>query len=290
MKKGKIVFTLFYTMLKIGLFTFGGGYGMIALLENEFVSKRKWMSKEEFLDMIAIAESSPGPIAINSATYIGYKMAKFWGSLAATVAVCIPSFVIIFVISLFLDAFLSLEYVAYAFRGIQVGVAFLIFTAGLKMLKDIKRKPLPIIILSVTAILMICFSLFAVKFSSIYYILISGIVGLFSYHICNIITKRKLAKQTQNMQVEDSKLNQEKITENKETLSAISKEIENDSEKLDDLFEKLNENKTPTNIEPNTEKEETKPDSEKAEGKKEKTNKSSTKKPPKKKEGKKWFI
>lgn len=285
MKKGKIVFTLFYTMLKIGLFTFGGGYGMIALLENEFVSKRKWLSKEEFLDMIAIAESSPGPIAINSSTYIGYKMAKFWGSLAATVAVCIPSFVIIFVISLFLDAFLSFEYVAYAFRGIQVGVAFLIFTAGLKMLKDIKRKPLPIIILSVTAILMISFALFAVKFSSIYYILISGVVGLFSYHLCNIISKRKLAKQTQNMQVESSKLNQDKITENKETLSSISKEIENDSEKIEDLFERLDEVETLPKTEPKAE--EPKPEIRNAEVKKQNENKISTKKPPKKKEGKK---
>ena len=285
MKKGKIVLTLFYTMLKIGLFTFGGGYGMIALLENEFVSKRKWLSKEEFLDMIAIAESSPGPIAINSSTYIGYKMAKFWGSLAATVAVCIPSFVIIFVISLFLDAFLSFEYVAYAFRGIQVGVAFLIFTAGLKMLKDIKRKPLPIIILSVTAILMISFSLFAVKFSSIYYILISGVVGLFSYHLCNIIAKRKLAKQTQNMQVENSKLNQDKITENKETLSSISKEIENDSEKIEDLFERLDEVETLPKTEPKVE--EPKPEIRNAEVKKQDENKISTKKPPKKKEGKK---
>lgn len=285
MKKGKIVFTLFYTMLKIGLFTFGGGYGMIALLENEFVSKRKWLSKEEFLDMIAIAESSPGPIAINSSTYIGYKMAKFWGSLAATVAVCIPSFVIIFVISLFLDAFLSFEYVAYAFRGIQVGVAFLIFTAGLKMLKDIKRKPLPIIILSVTAILMICFALFAVKFSSIYYILISGVVGLFSYHLCNIIAKRKLAKQTQNMQVENSKLNQDKITENKETLFSISKEIENDSEKIEALFERLDEVETLPKTEPKAE--EPKPEIRNAEVKKQNEKKISTKKPPKKKEGKK---
>lgn len=87
--------SLFMTMLKIGLFTFGGGYAMIALLENEFVSKRKWIEQNEFLDMVAIAESTPGPIAINAATYIGFKMLGFWGSLTATIAVCIPSFVII---------------------------------------------------------------------------------------------------------------------------------------------------------------------------------------------------
>ena len=100
---------LFITMLKIGLFTFGGGYAMIALLENEFVSRRKWIEKNEFLDMVAIAESTPGPIAINAATYIGYRVLRFRGSLIATVGVCIPSFAIIYVISLFFDEFLSLN-------------------------------------------------------------------------------------------------------------------------------------------------------------------------------------
>ena len=83
-------------MLKIGLFTFGGGYAMIALIENEMVTKKKWLEKDEFLDMVAIAESTPGPIAINSATYIGYKISGVFGSIAATVAVCIPSFIIIY--------------------------------------------------------------------------------------------------------------------------------------------------------------------------------------------------
>ena len=85
----------------IGLFTFGGGYAMIALLEEELVSKRKWIDKEEFLDLVAIAESTPGPIAINMATYVGYKRAGFLGALFSTIGMCIPSFVIIFLISLF---------------------------------------------------------------------------------------------------------------------------------------------------------------------------------------------
>ena len=106
-RKIKGYLSLFLTMLKIGLFTFGGGYAMIALLENEFVTKRKWIEKDEFLDMVAIAESTPGPIAINAATYLGYKMHGVIGSLLATVAVCIPSFVIIYAISLFFDAFLA---------------------------------------------------------------------------------------------------------------------------------------------------------------------------------------
>ena len=95
MKKGREYLSLFLTMLKIGLFTFGGGYAMLALLENEFVSKKKWIGHDEFLDVAAIAESTPGPIAINSATYIGYKRCGFWGAFAATVGVCLPSLVII---------------------------------------------------------------------------------------------------------------------------------------------------------------------------------------------------
>lgn len=172
---------LFLTLLKIGLFTFGGGYAMIALLENEFVSKKEWIDKDEFLDMVAIAESTPGPIAINAATYIGYKSAGFLGSLIATVAVCIPSFVIIYAISLFFDAFLSLTLVSYAFRGIQVCVIYLILSAGLKMLGQMKRSALNIIILSTVVVCMVAFSVLSISFSSIFYILISGAVGVFVY-------------------------------------------------------------------------------------------------------------
>ena len=172
---------LFLTMLKIGLFTFGGGYAMIALLENEFVSKREWIEKDEFLDMVAIAESTPGPIAINAATYIGYKMLGFLGSFTATVAVCIPSFVIIYAISLFFDAFLSITLVSYAFRGIQVCVIWLILSAGLKMLKQMKKTAFNILILSAVILCMVAFSVLSVSFSTIFYILLSGGIGVFIY-------------------------------------------------------------------------------------------------------------
>ena len=185
---------LFLTMLKIGLFTFGGGYAMIALLENEFVAKRKWIQRDEFLDMVAIAESTPGPIAINAATYIGYKMLGILGSLTATVAVCIPSFVIIYAISLFFDAFLSLTLVAYAFRGIQVCVIWLILSAGLKMLRQMKKTPFHVVILSVVITCMIAFSVCSVSFSTIFYILISGGIGLFVY-LLRMLRKRKEADE-----------------------------------------------------------------------------------------------
>ena len=181
MNKIKGYLSLFLTMLKIGLFTFGGGYAMIALLENEFVEKKKWLEKDEFLDVAAIAESTPGPIAINAATYIGYKNTGMIGSMIATLGICIPSFVIIYAISLFLDAFLSLTLVAYAFRGIQICVVYLIISAGLKMLKQMKKTAFNIIIVSITIICMVVFSLFSVKFSTIFYILISGACGVVVY-------------------------------------------------------------------------------------------------------------
>lgn len=191
MRKVKGYLSLFLTMLKIGLFTFGGGYAMIALLENEFVEKKKWLEKDEFLNVTAIAESTPGPIAINAATYMGYKYAGIIVSIIATLGICIPSFVIIYVISLFFDAFLSLTLVEYAFKGIQICVVYLILTAGLKMLKQMKKTVFNMIIISITLICMVVFSLFAVKFSTIFYILISGICGVVVYLLGKIRKEKK---------------------------------------------------------------------------------------------------
>ena len=183
MKKGRVKRTLrlFLCMLKIGLFTFGGGYAMIALLEDEFVSKKKWLTRDEFLDMLAIAESTPGPIAINSATYIGYKVGGVFGSAMATLGVCIPSFVIIFAISLFFDAFLKIKQVQYAFKGIQVCVTYLILSAGLKMLKGIEKNFMNMALFIGVAACMIALALFGQSISSILYILGGGVVGLVVY-------------------------------------------------------------------------------------------------------------
>lgn len=185
---------LFIIMLKIGLFTFGGGYAMIALLENEFVSRRKWIEKNEFLDMVAIAESTPGPIAINAATYIGYRVLRFRGSLIATVGVCIPSFAIIYVISLFFDNFLSLTLVANAFKGIQICVIYLIFSAGVKMLKRISKTPFNIITIITVMSAMIITSILAVSFSTIYYTLICGVCGVVLYLFQSLSIKKERSK------------------------------------------------------------------------------------------------
>ena len=179
----KTLFILFFSMLKIGLFTFGGGYAMIHVFEYELVSKKKWLEHEEFMDLVTIAESTPGPIAINCATYIGYKRANIAGSIFSTIGMVLPSFTIIFLISLFFNQFLSIEWVASAFKGIQVCVVFLILSAGLKMLKKIPKNVLTISVISATILCMLSFSLFAVSFSSIFYILISGSIGLLIYSI-----------------------------------------------------------------------------------------------------------
>lgn len=187
----KRLLELFWTMLKIGLFTFGGGYAMIALLEAELVSKKGWIDHEEFMDMVAIAESTPGPVAINSATYVGYKMAGVRGSLVATVGVSLPSFVIIYLISLFFDAFLSVTWVSAAFQGIRVCVVFLILSAGVKMLRKMKKNVFSVTVMTLTVVAMLLLGLFAVDFSSIFYILISGVLGLAVYLIGGLRKRRE---------------------------------------------------------------------------------------------------
>ncbi len=175
--KMKKLIQLFLMFLKIGAFTFGGGYAMIALLENEFIEKKKWIDREEFLNMVAIAESTPGPVAINSATYIGYRVGGAAGAALSTLAVSIPSFVIIYLISLFFDKFLSLTYVAYAFKGIQVCVVYLIASAGVRMFKGLEKNVFNYCVLGLVIIVMTVFSITAVSFSSIFYIVISGVAG-----------------------------------------------------------------------------------------------------------------
>lgn len=189
-QKAKSLGTLFFTFFKIGLFTFGGGYAMIALLEEEFIQRRKWLDKDEFLDMTAIAESTPGPVAINSATYLGYKLAKVPGAATATVAVCLPSFLIIYVISLFFEQFTQLTVIANAFKGIQVCVIYLIFSAGVRMLKALDKSPFATGVLAAVMLVMVGLSLAGVSVSSILLILLSGAAGVAAW----LIGRRKEGK------------------------------------------------------------------------------------------------
>ena len=193
MRVFKTLCSLFVSMFKIGLFTFGGGYAMISFLEREFVEKKSWLSHDEFMDLIVIAESTPGPIAINCATYIGYKVGKGSGAVAATLGMVIPSFSIIFIISLFFNQFLSLTWVSSAFRGIQSCVVFLILSAGLKMLKKMKKTAFSISVAALTFSCMVTFWLLGVHFSSIFYILISGCLGLAVWGIGRAKAQKKHA-------------------------------------------------------------------------------------------------
>lgn len=146
-KKNKVILSLFITFLKIGAFTFGGGYAMIPLIQKEIVEKKHWISDEDILNIIAIAESTPGPIAINSATFVGYKIAGFFGAFFSTLGVVLPSFIIIVLISFVLKQFESIKFVQYAFFGIRVGVLSLIIKALISMYKQCPKSLLSYIVI-----------------------------------------------------------------------------------------------------------------------------------------------
>ena len=173
-----ILLNLFLTFARIGLFTFGGGYAMISVIEHLCVEKKKWITHEELLEMTVIAESTPGPIAINCATFVGHKIAGMRGAIVATVGMVLPSFLIIYLISQLLENFLELTLVANAFRGIKIAVGLLILDAGLNMAKKAKKSPMTraIILSACTAMLVI--HIMAWNISSISLMLIAAVVSL----------------------------------------------------------------------------------------------------------------
>ena len=173
-----ILLDLFLTFAKIGLFTFGGGYAMIAIIENNCVERKKWITHDEMMNVTVIAESTPGPIAINCATFTGYKKAGFTGALAATLGMIIPSFVVVYLISMFLDNFLELTIIANAFKGIKIAVGILILDAAITMIKKMHKKKLPRTIMICSAIVMLCINAFAWNFSSISLMLFAAVVSL----------------------------------------------------------------------------------------------------------------
>ena len=173
-----ILADLFLTFAKIGLFTFGGGYAMISMIQNICVEKKQWITHDEMMNITVIAESTPGPIAINCATFTGYKKAGFIGSLASTIGMVLPSFLIIYLISIFLDSFLELTVIANAFKGIKIAVGILILDAAVTMIKKMQKKLLPRTIMICSCIAMLGINLFAWNFSSISLMLIAGAVSL----------------------------------------------------------------------------------------------------------------
>jgi len=181
----KILSDLFIVFFKIGLFTFGGGYAMLALIEDICVEKKKWITHEEMMDITVIAESTPGPIAINLATYVGYKLRKIPGALIATIGMIIPSFFIIFLISQFLDRFLEIKWVSSAFQGIKIAVAILIIDAAVKMIGKMKKKPFQITIMIAALISMLVINIIALHVSSLVIMLAGAAAGLIFYAVHN---------------------------------------------------------------------------------------------------------
>ena len=190
----KLALTLFLSYFKIGLFTFGGGYAMIALIEREFVAKKKWITEGELYEIIAISESTPGPLAINCATFVGYKLMKFWGSLISTVAVCIPSFAIIYLISVFYDQFMALTPIAYAFEGIKVGIAVMITIAGFNMIRKGDKNLFSMGVFLLTFAAATCIDIFGLEFSTIYLILIGAALGIILQIARDIINRKRSDK------------------------------------------------------------------------------------------------
>jgi len=169
---------LFLSFAKIGLFTFGGGYAMLSIIEETCVEIKKWITSDEMMNITVIAESTPGPVAINCSTFVGYKQKGILGAIVATLGMVLPSFIIIHLIANFLDNFLEIEIIAHAFKGIKIGVGILILDAALKMMKKMKSKKLrPFIFLFASAIVMISIDVFALNFSSVSLMLLMGIIN-----------------------------------------------------------------------------------------------------------------
>ncbi len=180
-----VVIELFCTFARIGLFTFGGGYAMISLIQDICVEKKKWISHDEMMDITIIAESTPGPIAINCATYVGYKKRGMVGAVASTIGMVLPSFIIIYLISLFLDSFLEIAWIASAFKGIKIAVGLLILDAALKMIGKMKKKPFQIAVLITVFLIMMAVNLFSIKISSIALMVAAGLCGLIAFCVRN---------------------------------------------------------------------------------------------------------
>ena len=182
MKKG-IIADLFTTFAKIGLFTFGGGYAMIALIENECVEKKGWITTDDLSTVTAIAESTPGPIAINCATFTGYMQAGFAGAVSATLGMITPSFLIIYLISMFFDNFLEITFIASAFKGIKIAVGILIFQAAVNMIKKMKKKLRPRLFMITAFSAMMVINIFAVRFSTIWLLIIAAFTNVLIFRL-----------------------------------------------------------------------------------------------------------
>lgn len=190
-KRGRTILDLFLTFLKIGLFTFGGGYAMIPLIEEEIVNKHKWLNEKEMGDIFVIAESTPGPISVNSATYVGYRVGGFLGAFFATLGLVLPSFLIILLISYFFKDLLEYKIINAAFIGIKIAVSLLILDAAYRLSKLVKFDIYAIIVFIVIFVTQLLLTIFNIRFSSVYFLLFGFTMGLVLYQLVPYLKRRK---------------------------------------------------------------------------------------------------
>lgn len=176
-----MLITLFLTFAKIGLFAFGGGYAMLSLIEHICVTQERWITHEDLATVTVVAESTPGPIAINCATFVGYRQKGLPGALAATLGVVLPSFIIIFLISLFLDRILEIAWAANAFKGIRIAVGILIVDVAVRMIRKMPKDRLRIAVLVSAVVLMLLINIFSWKISTIVLLLAAALVSLAAF-------------------------------------------------------------------------------------------------------------
>lgn len=168
----KIIFDIFLSIFKIGAFTFGGGYAMIPLIEEEVVKNKGWLSKEEFVDILVVAQSLPGALAVNTSVFLGYKISGIFGAITALLAVVLPSFFIILLIAMFFMQFRSNYYVNAAFKGITAAVPILVLIGAVSLAKGLEKNSRTVITIIISLVVLMFFDIHPVIV-----IIISGVYG-----------------------------------------------------------------------------------------------------------------
>jgi chromate transporter len=176
-----LLLDLFLTFAKIGAFTFGGGYAMLSVISDHCVEKKKWITAEDMMNITVIAETTPGPVSVNCATFTGYRQKGVLGAAVATAGLVLPSFIVIFLISLFLDKFLEYPIVANAFYGVKIGVGFLVLDAALGMMKKLPKDTMTRVMLWVACGVILVTDLLSVHFSTIALMIICATISIALY-------------------------------------------------------------------------------------------------------------
>ncbi len=186
-----LLWELFITFFKIGLFTFGGGYAMVAMIESICVKEKEWITHDDMMNVAVIAESTPGPIAINCATFVGYHQANLIGSIVTTLGIILPPFMIIYIVSMFFDVFLEITLIANAFKGIKIAVGLLIFNAAINMIKKMPKKAFSRIIMLSSFVVMLMINILVLDLSTITLLSIAAIISLTLFIVEETFIKKK---------------------------------------------------------------------------------------------------